>query len=198
MKKPLFSIIVPTHNGETYIRKCLDSIKSQTIKDYELIVVCDACEDNTEQIAREYTDKVLTVNYERDGLTRNVGLDIACGKWVMFLDDDDWWTDKKVLTQVKATLNEDTDIAFYSFYWQNNGYHRQNENVRYVAVWNKCWRRSFIGDTRFTDTKFWSDAEFHKEMMAKNPRCAYFDIPIYYYNFMREGSINHRASKGEK
>ena len=115
MKKPLFSIIVPAHNGETYIRKCLDSIKSQTIRDYELIVVCDACTDKTEEIAKEYTDKVLTVNYERDGMTRNAGLDAAIGKWVMFLDDDDWWTDNKVLTKVKATLNEDIDIAFLPF-----------------------------------------------------------------------------------
>ena len=54
----MFSIIIPAHNAAEYIRKGLDSIKSQSYKDYELIVVCDACTDNTEAIAREYTDKV--------------------------------------------------------------------------------------------------------------------------------------------
>ena len=51
---PKFSIIIPTHNAEDRIRTCLDSVKNQTYKDYELIVVCDACTDDTKVVARDY------------------------------------------------------------------------------------------------------------------------------------------------
>ena len=57
--KPFFSVIVPAHNSAAWIRKGLDSIRAQVWDNYELIVVCDACTDNTAEIAREYTDKVI-------------------------------------------------------------------------------------------------------------------------------------------
>ena len=85
-----FSIIIPAHNEEKNIRKLLDSIKSQTFTDYEVIVVCDSCEDATESIAKEYGARTLNVDYHTDGLTRNAGIDIAKGEWLLFIDADDW------------------------------------------------------------------------------------------------------------
>ena len=57
MGAPFFSVIVPEHNSAEFMRKGLDSIRDQSFTDYELIVVCDACSDNTAEIAREYTDR---------------------------------------------------------------------------------------------------------------------------------------------
>ena len=91
MNKPFFSVIMPTHNGEEYIRKSLESIRFQTFTDYELIIVCDKCEDNTEAITREYTDKVFVIDAGRCALDRNKGLDEATGEWILFIDDDDWF-----------------------------------------------------------------------------------------------------------
>ena len=62
-----FSIIIPAHNEEKHIRKALESIKQQSFKDYEVLVICDACTDNTKQIALEYTDKVWEVNCRKSG-----------------------------------------------------------------------------------------------------------------------------------
>ena len=53
MSNPFFSVIVPMHNSAAFMRRGLDSIREQTFTDYELIIVCDACEDNTADIARE-------------------------------------------------------------------------------------------------------------------------------------------------
>ena len=86
-----FSIIMPAHNAAGFFKKALDSIEMQTYKDYELIVVCDACEDNTEEIARSYNAKVYSVDYKNEGPTRNFGLDKASGEWILWIDDDDWW-----------------------------------------------------------------------------------------------------------
>ena len=63
MSKPFFSVIVPAHNSETYIGRGLVSIRNQTFTDYELIVVCDSCTDNTEEIAKEYGARTFAVDY---------------------------------------------------------------------------------------------------------------------------------------
>ena len=89
--KPRFSIIIPAYNSANYIRKALESVKSQVFTNYELIVVCDSCMDNTEEVAKEYTDKVIIVNNHCDGPTRNRGIEEACGDYILFMDDDDWW-----------------------------------------------------------------------------------------------------------
>ena len=85
-----FSIIIPAYNAADRIHKALESVKSQAFTDYELIVVCDRCTDNTQQIAESYGARTLAVNYGRDGLTRNAGINMAQGEWLLFMDDDDW------------------------------------------------------------------------------------------------------------
>ena len=57
-----YSIIVPVHNSAGFVTKCLESIRMQTVTDYELIVVCDRCQDNTEEVVRSYADKVLVTD----------------------------------------------------------------------------------------------------------------------------------------
>ena len=183
-----FSIIIPAYNAADRIRNALDSIASQTCKDYELIVVCDACVDNTADIAREYTDKVIEVFNNHDGLTRNVGLDYATGDWVLFMDDDDWWMHELVLEKIEAHLSDDIDVLRFGFFWLNNG--GDTKPGPWVAVWNKCWRRSFIWGTRFSTRPKWSDLDFNSQMMDKNPRIADLDEILYYYNYLREGSIS--------
>ena len=97
MNKPFFSVIVPAHNAAGRIRKLLDSIKMQTFDDYEVIIVCDDCQDGTAEIAAEYVDnafpqgQVLEVGWHNCGKTRNAALELANGEWVLFSDDDDWW-----------------------------------------------------------------------------------------------------------
>ena len=91
MSKPFFSVIVPAYNAAGFIRKGLDSIRAQSFTDYELIVVCDKCLDNTAEIAREYTDKVVEIDHDVDGRGHNVGLRMAAGRWVLWMDHDDWW-----------------------------------------------------------------------------------------------------------
>ena len=181
-----FSIIIPAYNAENHIEKALESIKQQTFQDYELIVVCDSCTDRTEEIAKSYGATTYAVNFGLDGLTRNVGIDHAVGERLLFMDDDDWWLHEYVLEQLAERVG-DEDVLRFSFIWKGVKYARCDN---YIAVWNKCWRRSFVGDTRFSDKKYWSDVDFHNAMMAKNPYILDWDMPMYYYNYMREGSIS--------
>ena len=110
-----FSIIIPAHNSASFIRNALESIKKQTFKDYELIVICDNCNDNTQQIAEEYGAITERVGFGRDGLTRNRGLEKARGEWVLFMDDDDWWLHEYVLAQLDQKLKENPNIDMLCF-----------------------------------------------------------------------------------
>lgn len=199
---PKYSIIVPAYNAEDRIKKVLGSITCQEFKDYELIVVCDSCTDNTEKIAREeFNARTFIEEFHNDGLSRSKGLDEAKGEWVLFLDDDDWWIHEYVLTMIDQAVEQvkdSKDLIQFGFIWKGKGYcpsslankNEYGQTFLYSNVWTKCFKRSFIGDTRFPNVHSISDKEFMDKLMLKGPRCAYLDYPMYYYNWLREGSIS--------
>ncbi len=91
---PIISIIVPIYNREKWLRNCLDSISSQTFKEWECILVNDGSTDNSLKIAQEYAEndeRFIVFSQENQGVSaaRNLGLDHAQGKWVTFVDSDD-------------------------------------------------------------------------------------------------------------
>ena len=189
MSKPFFSVIVPAHNSRDYIWKGLESIRTQTFRDFELIIVCDACDDGTEWIARAYADKVIVTDFGMDGLARNAGIDAAEGYWLIFMDDDDWFLHEYVFQQLHdAALGTDADMLVFDFIWKDRGYCRNAGGRVNIAVWSKCWRRSFVGDTRFPAVPFTSDEPFMNEIIAKKPTAVFMQAPLYYYNYMRKGS----------
>ena len=188
---PKLSVIIPAHNEANYIRKGLESIKQQSFTDYEIIVVCDDCTDNTEQVALEYTDKVYKVNYHKSGLTRNVGIDNAEGDYILFMDADDWYLHEFAFEQLAEKLNEyDPDLLIFSIIWRHIGYGpvRSVKGTIFPHSANKCWRRSIIGDTRFSDIEVAEDGDFFNRMMDKYLTIFEWDMPLYYYNYLSDGS----------
>lgn len=193
-----FSIIIPAHNAEKYLGKCLDSIIQQKFTDYELIVVCDACTDNTVEIARNYEQaKVFEVDFHKDGLARNKGLDESTGEWVLFLDSDDWWMHEYVLSIIDSVLksNKDCELLAFGFIWMDRGYcgPTVDRYHLYSNVWSKCWNHEFLKkhDIKFRDIYPHSDMYFVSDTVKKDPKIYYLDQPLYYYNYLREGSITH-------
>lgn len=195
-----FSIIIPAYNAEGHIRKALDSIKSQTFTDYELIVVCDSCEDKTEEIAEEYGAKVIRVCNHCDGPTRSKGIDVAQGDYLLFMDDDDWWLHEYVLDQLNSKLEDEhwPDVLCFSFIFRHWKYAtpKGNRGNRWIATWNKCWKRSFVGTTRFPNVQFKSDYYFNLEMTQKTGRWVDWDMPMYYYDYKRKGSQTEQKEGG--
>lgn len=193
-----FSIIIPAYNSEHHIRKCLDSIEQQVFKDYELIVVCDSCTDRTHEIAEEYSNVVVDdVNFGCDGPTRSRGIDLAKGDYILFLDDDDWWLHEYVLTQLdkKLQAEHEPDVLCFSFIYKHWKY-AEPKGLRgghWIAVWSKCWKRTFVGATRFPNVQFCSDRYFNDAMIAKGGRWVDYDLLVYYYDYKRKGSQTQRA-----
>ena len=95
---PYISVIIPVYKVEKTLRRCIDSVLSQTYTDYEIILVDDGSPDNSGEICDEYAEKhenIRVIHKENGGLSsaRNAGLGIARGEYVMFLDSDDYLTD---------------------------------------------------------------------------------------------------------
>ena len=183
-----FSVIIPAHNSEGFIAKGLDSIRNQSFQNFELIVVCDRCTDRTKEIAESYGAKTIEVDYGRDGLSRNAGLDVAQGEYVLFCDDDDYFLHEFAFEMIDKKLKEENnpELLIYSFIWKGCGVTKplNRFNEPYIAVWCKAWRRDWIADTRFSDVYSVSDLDFHKAMMKKPHRTVLYDTPLYYYNYL--------------
>ena len=90
------SVIIPVYNAEKYLRQCLDSVLGQTLKEIELICVDDGSTDRSMEILLEYASKdkrirVITQKNGGPGKARNTALPYATGKYISFLDADDWF-----------------------------------------------------------------------------------------------------------
>lgn len=205
MIEPYFSVIVPTHNAETYIRHCLGSIKAQSYRNYELIVVCDSCDDFTWEVAKRFThpDNIYFTECHHDGMTRNKGLDNAQGDWVLFADDDDWFLHEYAFEMLAEQIaaNPDADVIAFGFIWKGKGYSAParyigNNVAYYPAVWNKAYRRSFIDTLRFkpipNSLTEATDKDWTNRLLAMRPEILHFDQPLYYYNYLRPGSQTDR------
>jgi len=107
---PEFSIIIPVYNIEQYIKECLDSVFNQSFKDFEVIVVNDGTKDNSMDIVKNYDVKII--NQKNKGLSsaRNHGVQLAKGKYILFLDSDDY-LEKDTLKEIHKSLKNNPDIV---------------------------------------------------------------------------------------
>ena len=199
MGNPFFSIIIPTHNGAERIGKALHSCAAQSFRDIEIIVICDCCTDDTSRIAQNYGARVVSVRERRDGLARNAGLDIARGEWILFLDDDDWWLHEFVLQQLYDIIRKDStaDVVNFGIVWRFVGVCAAPLGKYLPMVAGHCWKREFIGNTRFDNAPYSSDTHFLSALIAKRPSGLWSALPMYYYNYLRPGSLSDQHKKGE-
>lgn len=117
---PLVSIIIPTFNRAEALNRCLDSLIDQTFKDFEVLVCDDGSTDKTKEIVEKFTSS-LNIQYYYDknfggpARPRNIGIKMARGKYVAFLDSDDWWLSEKLAVSVEA-LDAGEDLVYHDLY----------------------------------------------------------------------------------
>ncbi|MBR3654607.1 MAG: glycosyltransferase family 2 protein [Elusimicrobia bacterium] len=116
------SIIIPVYNVEQYLKQCLDSVINQTFKDIEIIVINDCSPDNSLQIIKDYQQKdnrIVLIDLKQNvgiGLVRNEGLKIAKGKYVTFIDSDDWIANNYVEVLYNTIEKYQYDVISPNFY----------------------------------------------------------------------------------
>lgn len=220
-----FSVIVPVYNVEKYLTQCLDSIKFQTFKDFEVICVDDCSSDNSAQIVEEYTKKDIRfklIKHEKNkgvSAARNTALDVATGEYIIFIDADDWVDTKMFEAIDRAYKNNPTaDTVWFNSYEYNNEdgtkrlfdqikrkdhLEQTNENeLLYIVgcLWDKSYRRSKIEEVqlRFAQGLIVEDTEFTFKYFAKFPVYYMLNAPYYYYRKFRQGSYTTDDRAGNR
>lgn len=133
---PLISLIVPVYNVENYISECLISIKRQTYPNIEIVIVIDGATDGSCRIAREISkgDKRFIIHEQANkgvGAARNTGIALAHGKFVLFIDPDDWIVPDYVETLFGGQLNNDASLVICGY---NKIFVRQNGRCKKYPV----------------------------------------------------------------
>lgn len=113
------SVIVPVYNAEKYLRECIDSLLSQSKKNIEIILVNDGSTDDSLKIINEYSDKyenVVSIDQPNKGvcIARNKGLEVAKGKYIGWLDSDDYLKPKALETLYNLIKEEEADYGYYN------------------------------------------------------------------------------------
>lgn len=124
----LFSVIIPIYKVEQYLSKCVDSVLAQTFSDYEALLVDDGSPDSCPKICDEYAEKdsrIKVIHKQNGGLSdaRNAGINSAAGKYVLFLDSDDFLYSDTVLEEISNSLSKANfpDICYLpNEYWSSN------------------------------------------------------------------------------
>jgi len=168
MKKPtkmevLVSIITPTYNSEKYVAETINSVRSQSFSNWEMIIVDDCSTDNTELIIKGIIELDSRINFYQlqknsgAGIARNQALDLAKGRYIAFLDSDDLWKPEKLQMQIDFLNNYNLPFAF-SFYECINEEGKPMNKIVKAPQKLRYWQLffcNFVGNlTGIYDTQF--------------------------------------------
>lgn len=227
MNKLAVSVIVPVYNVEKYLKECIDSILVQTFKDFELILVDDCSTDGSRNICRELRDKypnvTLICNIENKGpsISRNNAIAIAKGKYITFIDSDDWVAPNYLYSMYAVAEKENADVVCmgytdyatidgvnYQFgnklqlvhqisYLTNNKKQRMIAMTEYKLCANGCgklYKRSLFTEYKLNFKNILSeDILFHIPLLYLSEKYVILPETTYYYR-KRQESITNGAS----
>lgn len=210
----LISVVVPIYKVEKYLLRCIDSIINQTYNNLEIILVDDGSPDNCPLICDDYAKKdsrITVIHKKNGGLSdaRNAGMEVATGKYISFIDSDDYISLDFFKTLYNTMQSEKSDIVECSvvkFYEDNhfddfcdngiiNSYNTLeglsgliSENPFKQHVWNKLYKSSLIFDIPFAVGKLNEDEFWTYQIFGRAKKITRINKSMYYY-FQRKGSI---------
>lgn len=214
----MISVIVPYWNAEKWLGDCLESLHKQE-GGFEFILVNDASEDGSLDIAKEYAEKderfVLLDNQRKQGVSgaRNTGLDNAKGEYIAFIDADDVMMEhafetiiSTVNTYPKASVIQFNHYRYYPTtgvtamkYWNKAGaYDAENLPKMWFGVWNKVYKAYLLKKIRFDEgLLFGEDGLFALEVLAKAGKFQHANVSVAFviHRFVNGDSLSHRKTK---
>lgn len=224
MNRPLISIIVPIYNVEKYLRKCINSILKQTYSNIEIILVDDGSRDSCPAICDEFAlkdSRIRTIHKNNGGLSeaRNVGLDVAKGEYIGFVDSDDYISQDMYEKLLSAMLKTKADMAvcnftyvdaFYRFMENKNSLFPVSDEVLdadeyikrltgrggwyFVTAWNKLYKRELFDDLRYPVGKQHEDEFLIHHLVFKCQKIVCIEQSLYFY-VQRPDSIMGQKQK---
>jgi len=213
------SVIIPVYNSEQYLKQCLDSVVNQTLKDIEIIVVNDGSTDNSSQISQEYVSKyknIKLIDKQNEGCykARNVGLEIATGEYITFVDSDDYIEHnmyEKMYKKAKST-NVDIICCRYGHYLKNKLKLIANfdNSIKLLTktdnkligaesvilddsvIWNKIFKRQLLIEKRIkfhSDCYMADDAFFYIISILNAKSIVYISDILYIHRVLGKNTI---------
>lgn len=216
----LITVVVPIYNVEPYLRTCIDSVINQTYQNLEILLVASESTDNSVAIAEEYEtldSRIRVIHRPKLGLSdgRNSGIDVAKGKYICFVDSDDYIDSTYVNTLYSLCREHDADIAqccFQRFYsetivqseksekkmvmefggismcdnlYNSYGYHS-------TVAWTKLYKTSLFDSVCYPVGALYEDTATTYKLFYLADKVVFTTEKLYYYR-MRDGSIMHTS-----
>lgn len=221
----LVSIVVPIYKVEQYLERCVHSICNQTYRELEIILVDDGSPDQCGKMCEEYAkqdDRIQVVHKENGGLSdaRNEGVKYATGKYILFVDSDDYIAKDLVEKTVEVAETQNCDIVLFDYYYVEDGmtevrstnisegkvFSLKDDHELLMAppsAWSKLFNRKFYleAECPFPKGLYFEDLATTPILLMKAKRVYYIKKPFYYY-IIRGNSImtgkNYEKSCSDK
>lgn len=217
MTTPKISVIATFYNLEDYAKRCVDSISSQTFQDIEIICVNDGSKDNTIKILQELAQsdnriKIIDKTNEGVSIARNTGINAASGKYIMFVDGDDFLEFDACEKLYNIAIESDVDFVIFQKkyirknksincnYFKRSPFYNELKDTPYqffdkipqtfksvhaMYCWDKLYKKSFIDKSKALfpeDTNCAEDNLFIIQLLLNNPKIIIIDN--YFYNYL--------------
>lgn len=211
----LISVVVPVYKVENYLNKCVDSIINQTHKNLEIILVDDGSPDNCGNICDEYAKKdkrIKVIHKENGGLSdaRNAGIEIATGKYITFIDSDDYVDNNYAELLYKTIIKDCTDIVISSnkvVYETGTILEKATneesvlepkvvlERILYddgidLSAWAKLYKTDFFKEIKYPKGRLFEDAATTYKLISKSKKISINSKSTYNY-IIRNNSITN-------
>lgn len=206
-KKPIVSIIIPAYNIAPYLERCLESVRHQTYKELQIIIIDDGSTDQTGRIADSFAERdkrFHVIHKENSGVSaaRKTGLEQADGEYIGFVDGDDYIEPEMYEKLVGLAVEYDTDIAHCGYQMvfpdRVDLYHGTNQlkvqdtytgvkdllegNLVEPGLWNKIYRRKLFNQINYDENIVINeDLLLNYFLFHRSEKAVFIDIPYYHY-----------------
>lgn len=219
------SVIVPVYNVDKYIEQCIRSILLQTYTDIEIIIVDDGSTDRSSEICDNLSlldNRIIVIHQKNEGVSsaRNVGINEANGKWICFVDGDDYLHPQMLEKTISISENQNSDICLCDYYMvYDNGKQKRNKTIdlKYDELitpqkltefclktsidnkicigvpWGKLYRKDYIINNKFSfvpKLKRNQDIVFNLYSFSNASKISYCNFAGYYYRKWSESAVN--------
>lgn len=221
--EPLLSIIVPAFNIESYISRCLESLINQNYKNIEIIVVDDGSKDKTGEIIDSYVQKdsrIKVIHKKNEGVSiaRNIGIDIAKGNYIGFVDGDDTVDEEMFEVLIENAVKYSADISHCGYkmvfpsrtdYYYNtediiiqNNYDGLKDLLKADRIepglWNKIYKANLFDDIRLnSNIKYNEDLLANFYLFKKSTKSVFYDKCMYNYMIRKGSAATKKISKNK-
>ena len=206
MTSPKISVILSAYNEEKFIRKAIESVINQTLKDIEIIIINDGSTDSTLSIINGYANedsRIVVVDQENIGLgaARNKGMKMANGEYITFLDGDDWFREDAFEISYNDAKAKDTDITMYQMInyddetgrvYENDWFNLNNLDESFDdCVFGPEKTKDFLFDLSVSSCQKIYRRSFLESIDASFPEGIYFeDMPFFFYVYLKSERIS--------